>query len=199
MGQPSKAEDRRRAFTPRVAAAFAELGYRGTTTAALADRCGVRENVLYRTWPTKRAMFLAAIEYFLTATLGAWDKVAADPPAGGASVALAILDRQASDHGHLRLYRIVFAGLTEDDPEIRAALRDVYHRLHAFIREQVRRHRGTADTAGGGGRDGTDGLAAWALIGLGAVSDILRELEILPKSRRQQFMTEAGRHVLDGA
>ena len=63
MANPSKIDDRRRQFTPRVATAFIELGYRGTTTAELAQRCGVRENVLYRIWPTKKAMFLDAVEY----------------------------------------------------------------------------------------------------------------------------------------
>ena len=40
MANPSKIDDRRRQFTPLVAAAFIELGYRGTTTAELAQRCG---------------------------------------------------------------------------------------------------------------------------------------------------------------
>ena len=39
---------------------------------AATKRCGVRENVLYRSWPNKRAMFLAAVEYFYTVTVDAW-------------------------------------------------------------------------------------------------------------------------------
>ena len=66
MANPSKIQQRRREFTPLVAMAFIELGYRGTTTAQLARRCGVRENVLYRVWPTKKAMFLDAVEYVFT-------------------------------------------------------------------------------------------------------------------------------------
>lgn len=48
MAYPSKIEQRRKEFMPKVAAAFIELGYRGTTSAQLARRCGVRENVRYR-------------------------------------------------------------------------------------------------------------------------------------------------------
>jgi AcrR family transcriptional regulator len=195
MPRPSEAKDRERIFTPRIAAAFAELGYRGTTTAALANRCGVRENVLYRTWSSKRAMFLAAVEHFYTVTIDAWRKIAAELPNSGPTLAQMILDRQAADHGRLRLYRIIFAGLTEDDPEIRAALTDVYKRLHGFILSHVRLHRGNRTSSKNEQVDDT--MAAWALIGLGAVTDIQRELGLLPAIQRQQFMKEVGRRILD--
>ena len=51
----SKAE-RRAEFIPILANAFAELGYRRATTAELARRCDVQENILYRLWPDKRSM-----------------------------------------------------------------------------------------------------------------------------------------------
>ena len=63
MPRPNHSAQRRRELTPIVARTFAELGFRRTTTAELARRCGVRENVLYRLWPDKKAMFIAAIEY----------------------------------------------------------------------------------------------------------------------------------------
>ena len=48
MPRPSKADERRRELLPLVAEAFSELGYRRATTAELAARCGVQENILYR-------------------------------------------------------------------------------------------------------------------------------------------------------
>jgi AcrR family transcriptional regulator len=57
---------------PLVARAFADLGYRRATTAALAKRCGVRENVLYRAWPDKKAMFIASIEFVWQLSMDIW-------------------------------------------------------------------------------------------------------------------------------
>ena len=194
MANPSKIDDRRRQFTPLVAAAFIELGYRGTTTAELAQRCGVRENVLYRIWPTKKAMFLDAVEYVFTATMSAWDGVTKDK-ALGKTVAERILRNQADYQGRLRLYRIVFAGMTEDDPEIKNALRDVYRRLHGFIRQHIEQHRVRYHRSGGPGAE----LTAWALIGLASVVDMQRELEILPVAERKRIMKDVGMVLLDGA
>src|SRR5215213_2242242 len=186
MAFPSKTEQRRKDFTPLIAAAFIELGYRGTTSAQLAQRCGVRENVLYRVWPTKKAMFLDAVGHVYAATMAAWDRVAADR-ALGRTVAERILSNQADYHGRMRLYRIVFAGLTEDDPDIKSALRDVYRRFHQFIAARIGEHRaGDGEPRRRKGESAPrpnlstapePAVAAWALIGLGAVIDMQRELE----------------------
>jgi AcrR family transcriptional regulator len=194
VANPSKTEQHRRQFTPLIATAFIELGYRGTTTAQLAERCGVRENVLYRVWPTKKAMFLDAVEHVYRATMEAWDVVIADATRGR-TVAERILNHQADYHGRMRLYRILFAGLTEDDPEIKSALRDVYRRLHEFIARQIEDHR---KRHGRKGSQLSPALAGWAMIGLGAVIDMQRELEILPVAKRKALMTEVGKTMLNG-
>jgi AcrR family transcriptional regulator len=189
----SKTEQRRREFTPLIAAAFIELGYRGTTTAQLAARCGVRENVLYRIWTTKKDMFLDAVEHVYAATMRAWDEVI-DDASLGKTVAERILNHQAEYHGRMRLYRILFAGLTEDEPEIKSALRNVYMRIHQYIARQIEDHRKHY------GRKAklAPARAGWAIIGLGAVLDMQRELEILPAAERKMLMKEVGRSLLDG-
>jgi AcrR family transcriptional regulator len=225
MGQPSKQRQRRREFVSRIAGAFIELGYRGTTTADLARRCDVRENVLYRVWPTKKAMFLDAVDYVYAATMSAWDRLLAEAPPSPsrsrspsdrhASAAARILEHQAANHGRMRLYRIVFAGLTEDDADIRAALGGIYRRLHTFIAARIGEHRrsfrrpppargrragrvapGAAAAAAAAAP--ADDTAAWAIIGLGAVVDILRELEIAPLAYRASLMKEVGSVLVDG-
>ena len=193
MGNPSKIAQRRRQFTPLIATAFIELGYRGTTTAQLAERCGVRENVLYRIWPTKKAMFLDAVEHVYRATMQAWDVVIADS-SRGKTVAERILNNQADYHGRMRLYRILFAGLTEEDPEIKSALRHVYRRFHEFIARQIEEHRKHHTRKG----NLSPALASWAMIGLGAVIDMQRELEILPVAERKTLMKEVGQAMLNG-
>jgi len=60
--RPSQIDEQRKRLLPIVCQVFSELGYHRTTTAKLAKRCKVRENILYRLWRDKKAMFLAAID-----------------------------------------------------------------------------------------------------------------------------------------
>jgi AcrR family transcriptional regulator len=51
------AEERRRAIIRAVRRVFAERGFDGTTTKALADAAGVSEALLFKHFPTKEALF----------------------------------------------------------------------------------------------------------------------------------------------
>jgi AcrR family transcriptional regulator len=53
------AEDRRAAIIKAVRRVFAEKGFDGTTTKALAEAAGVSEALLFRHFPTKEALFVA--------------------------------------------------------------------------------------------------------------------------------------------
>ena len=193
MGRPSTIEDKRRDFLPTVAGAFAELGYRRLSTAELAARCGVRENVLYRIWPDKQAMFLAALEWVYLASERQWEGLLAKG-AAGESAFLRLLAHEATHHGEHGLYRIVFAGLSEtDDPRIEQALRELYGRFHAFVAKQVAAHR-----ASGRAGDLDADLAAWAIVGLGTVANLGRELGLLGTARRKALLWEAGRLAAEG-
>jgi AcrR family transcriptional regulator len=192
MPRPDRSNERRRRFTPIMAETFARLGYRRATTAALAGACGVQETVLYRLWPDKRAMFIAAIEHVYDLSVEKWDTLIA-ATGDGRSPAERLLEYEATHHGEFGMYRIVFAGLNEsDDPEIHAALCRMYSRYQSFIVRRLREHRG-------GGDHRVDGdLSAWALIGLGTITSIARELGLLTPVSRRQLWETAGRHLLDG-
>lgn len=188
MPRPSQASLRRAELLPRIARAFAELGYRRTTTAALAERCAAKEMVLYRLWPDKKAMFLAAIEHVYDASAAAWERLLAGTDRR--SPAERLLAYEATHHGEFGLYRLVFAGLSEtDDPEIREALARMYQRYHEFIVRRLVEHRGTS-------RRSQTELLAWALIGMGTASSIGRELGLLPERQRQRLWATVGRLLL---
>jgi AcrR family transcriptional regulator len=192
MPRPNQTAEKRAELLPTVARAFAELGYRRTTTAELAERCGVRENVLYRLWPDKKAMFIAAIEYVYELSAQTWQKLLAEGD-GERSSASRLLDYESTHHGEFGLYRIVFAGLSEtDDPEIRDALAGMYKRYHRFIQRQIGRHR--AQTQAAMGDD--EALVAWAVIGLGTVANIGRELGLLTNRKRRSLFGGIGRTLL---
>ena len=194
MPRPDKTDEKRKELLPIVARTFAELGYRRSTTAELAQRCKVRENILYRLWPDKKTMFIASIDYVYEQAAGTWKALLAETDdAAGAAVRL--LTHEAEHYGESGLHRIIFAGLSEiDEPEIREALRKMYGRFHRFIRGQVTAHRNGDRTSG----FPDETVSAWAIVGLGYVSNIGRELGLLTGPGRKRMFGDAGRLLLDG-
>lgn len=193
MPRPNQNEEKRRALLPVVAGTFAELGYRRTTTAELAQRCRLQENVLYRLWRDKKAMFIAAIGYVYDLSAVTWARLLSDS-ADGSSHAERVLAHESGHHGEFSHYRIVFAGLTEtDEPEIRAALADMFRRFVRLLEREIRAHRG----ADGEGLPEAE-LSAWAIVGLGTVANIIRELDVLTTSQRTRLIADVGRFLLEG-
>ena len=81
-----------------------------------------------------------------------------------------------------------------DDPEVRAALRHMYERFQRFIHRRVAEHR---DTRFKGMRPDAV-VTAWAIIGLGNVANISRELGLLTDRQRRRLIADAGRLLLEG-
>lgn len=193
MSRPSQITEKRRELLPIVARAFAELGYRRATTAALAERCGVQENILYRLWPDKKAMFIAAISHVYDLSVEIWKRQLAEKD-GDRTGAERLLEYEAGHHGEFGHYRIIFAGLSEtDDADIQAALADMYQRYQRFVREQVAAHQ--SERRNSSPPDAA--LAAWALIGMGTVASIGRELGLLNDRQRRRLVAEIGRVLLE--
>lgn len=190
VGRPNQSEQRKRKLRPIVAKAFVDLGYRRATTAELAQRCSVRENVLFRLWPDKKAMFLDAISHVFRVSAERWEQIAADDEH---SAAERLLQFESQHHGELGMYRIIFAGLTEtDDADIRRALADTFAQFHKFIAQRVAEHRGSTTAH----MDAAS--SAWAIIGMGLASSVMRELHLLTESDRAAFFDRAGGLLLNG-
>jgi len=194
LPRPNQSESRRNSLIPQVARTFAEFGYRRTTTAELAKRCGVQENILYRLWPDKKAMFIASIGYVFELSSAIWEDLVGGEEADAAS-AERLLRYESRHQGEFGLYRIIFAGLSEtDDPDISDALRRIYRRFLRFIQRQIAAQAGAAH-----GRTLDPALAAWAFIGLGTVANIGRELKILGGESRAKLFNEVGKLLLSAA
>ncbi len=194
MPRPDRSPEHRRQLLPMLARAFAELGYRRATTSELAARCGVQEKGLYRLWPDKRAMYLAVLEQVFAESETVWAELARTR-SKGESAAERLLAHEAVHHGEHRLYRIVFAGLSEiDDPEIREALGGLFGRFQRLIQSQIEQHRGRKRTSAL-----DPSLAAWAIVGLGTVANIGRELEIMKARERARLFDDVGGRLVDGS
>lgn len=192
MPRPSQVDQKRRELMPVVAQAFAELGYRRASTAELAQRCGVQENILYRLWPDKKAMFIAAIDFVYDSAAHVWEDVAKwKSSSSTASQLLVYESKHLGEFGHSR---IVFAGLSElDDADIRKALARMYERYQTFVGEQVKAHRLKADRKK---KLPDELITAWAFIGLGTVALITRELKLLNDRERGRLLSEVGEELL---
>lgn len=193
MPRPNLTHIKRKELLPIVAEAFATLGYRKATTAELARRCQVQENILYRLWADKKAMFIAAIEYVFEATLADWSEALKAP--GPGTPAQKILGHDSRHRGEAGFYKITFAALSEtDDPAVCDALARMYERFHAFTSDKVADHRKSLGLAG----QPSPEEAAWALLGLATMTDIARTTGLLSQKRRAELMARAGRQLLDG-
>jgi len=191
--RPSQIDEQRKRLLPVVCEVFSELGYHRTTTAELARRCGVRENILYRLWQDKRAMFLAAIDDIFESRAERWAKILAEGPTPE-QAADALVAYEAEHQGEFGFYRVVFTALVEaDDPEIRQAIARMYRRFHELIRKLIDANRAEEKGPAGLPPDAT----AWAMVGLATVSNVIRELDLMrPKQREEMFATTA-KYLID--
>ncbi|MEU6745620.1 TetR/AcrR family transcriptional regulator [Spirillospora sp. NPDC046719] len=62
MSPRMSADERREMAIKAAMAEFARGGYEGTSTASIAERVGVSQPYMFRLFPTKRALFLAAAD-----------------------------------------------------------------------------------------------------------------------------------------
>ena len=167
---------------PALAQAFVEVGYRRATTAELARRCQVQENVLYRIWPDKLSIFADAIDYVTSSNLRVWRKVLAEAPPGEPPLER-LLHYESSHLGEFRNYRIVFSALAEtQEPQIREALQRMYHRIHCFFLELLAAHAPVQALRG-------EGMClAWGVMGVGTMLTILAELGMMTGTERREVL-----------
>ena len=70
----------------------------------------------------------------------------------------------------------------------------MYHDFHRFIIGQVKEHRAHTDAG-----DHPDAeLTAWAVIGLGTMSNIMNELGLMPRLAQGRLFQDVGRLLLRG-
>jgi len=194
MSRPSQADEQRKKLLTIVCQTFRDLGYRRTTTAELARRCRVRVNILYRLWPDKKAMFLAAIDDIFQSRAEKWGQILADLPDPARRVER-LIAYETQHQGEFGFYRVIFTALAEtDDDEMREALIRMYRHFHELVLKQI-------STGPEGNPNGVlAGDAAWGLIGLATISNIIVELNLLgPRQRERMFAAVAKSLIGDPA
>jgi AcrR family transcriptional regulator len=129
MAPRSTAEERREDVLAAALIEFAEGGLDGTSTDAIARRAGISQPYLFRLYPTKKALFVTAIERTFERVIGAFREAAAGLTGMAAKEAMgAAYLELLQDRTFLRLQLQAFAAACADD-DIRAATRRVFARL----------------------------------------------------------------------
>jgi AcrR family transcriptional regulator len=139
--QLSTAAERREALVEAAVAAFAEHGFHGTPTTEIAKAAGISQAYLFRLFPTKSELYVAAVDRCYRRLGDAMRAAAEDESAAGESA----LERM----GH------AYAGLMQDPTTLRAtlqafaaaagedlAIRDAVRRGYGELIELIRRLTG---------------------------------------------------------
>lgn len=135
------AQERRESVIRAAIAEFALRGYYGTSTEAIAKRVGVTQPYLFRLFPGKRAIFVAALTRSMEDTRLAFER-AAEGMEGGEQVLRAMEDaygRLLSAHPEtlqmqMQGYAHVAAGAAQGDEQIGELVRAGWMRLWETVR-----------------------------------------------------------------
>ena len=139
MQQRMKAEDRRRQLLEVAAEVFAQRGYRGATTAELANAAGITEPILYRHFDNKLNLFTTLIDEVGSAVIDAWKQALAACKTPTQRFDALIAGNPATHARGRGVYRVIFQAMTEaeGEPEINDAIRSHLERLHRFLTREL--------------------------------------------------------------
>lgn len=150
------AEERRESVIRAAMTEFARSGYVGTSTEAIARRVGVSQPYLFRLFPNKRAIFLAAALRCLEETRLAFEKATEDVASEERADAMAIAYwALVADRDRLmmqmQMYVAVFtaqeAGDLEFGEQIRAGWLELWNTIELLLGTDV---KGTTEFMGYG-------------------------------------------------
>ena len=127
------AEERREQVVRAAVAEFSVRGLEGTSTSDIAKRVGVSQPYLFRLFPTKRDLFIAAVQYGVTQVRDVFTKAAEGKygPAALAAMGEAYQNLLMEDRQVLNMQLQQFAAC--HDPEVQAAVRGAMQGLWQHI------------------------------------------------------------------
>jgi AcrR family transcriptional regulator len=115
---------------------FARTGLHGTTTESIARRAGISQPYVFRFFPTKEKLFLAAVERGYDRVQATWEAavrgVEADDPGPYVAAMGAAYGELLEDRQLLLLQMQSFAAC--ENPEIRAVVQRRYRQLMRYFR-----------------------------------------------------------------
>ncbi|WP_246338247.1 MULTISPECIES: TetR/AcrR family transcriptional regulator [Streptomyces] len=150
------AQERRTAVIRAAVTEFARGGYAGTTTAAIARRVGVSQPYLFRLFPDKRAIFLAAADHCTAEIRRAFERAGEglEPRAAHDAMAEAYTGLTADRDKlmfQMQMYAAVYTAESDGDEEFAARIRAHWNELFEAVHLRLGADgRETADFLGSG-------------------------------------------------
>jgi AcrR family transcriptional regulator len=153
---------RRQQLLEAAARCFAEFGYRGTTTASLAQAAGVSEPLLYRHFANKRELFIALVQSVGEEVIDVWQQAITPIHSPLERLRVLLYHNPATRASRTeQIYRIIFHASTEfSEREIQEAIRHHYEQYVAFLSKIV----SDAQAAGQVRADCTASELAWQIL-----------------------------------
>ncbi|MCD0482018.1 TetR/AcrR family transcriptional regulator [Streptacidiphilus sp. ASG 303] len=143
------AEERRESVVRAAMTEFARGGYLGTSTEAIARRVGVSQPYLFRLFPNKQAIFLAASRLCMERTRRAFEEAAEGVPddrvaeAMGAAYTQLIADREVLLM-QMQMYVAAATGDAAGEPEVGEAVRAGWAELWDWVNLRLGAEPGAA-------------------------------------------------------
>jgi len=158
------AEERREEITEIALRHFAEGGYHGTSTEAIARDAGISQPYLFRLFRTKRELFLACVDACYARVAAVFtEAVAAEPEREPLQAMGEAYEARLLPDRHALLFQM--QGYATNEPEIRAYVREGFKDLV----------RNVADMAGVTPVETWDFFAYGMLLNVTAAIDLPRE------------------------
>jgi AcrR family transcriptional regulator len=127
------AEERREEIIEIAIRHFAEGGYHGTSTDAIAREAGISQPYLFRLFRTKRELFLACTERCFAQVANTFAQAVADSDDEPLYAMGCAYEEKLLPDRHALLFQM--QAYATSDPEIRAAVRDGYRDLVRHVAE----------------------------------------------------------------
>ena len=131
-GSTAKSDQRRQAVIEAAVNCFASKGYYGTSTGAIAARAGISQPYVYRLFPDKQSLFVAAVNWASERLIAARLAQLEALPAAQRDSPQAVLEAFRRGHATLvsqdrdLLLFLLQGSCAAGEPEIAAALRSCY-------------------------------------------------------------------------
>lgn len=134
-----RAEERRRQLLETAADVFAQRGFHGTTTRALADAAGITEPILYQHFDNKLDLFTTLIKEVGREVIAGWQARLEEAPTPEARLT-ALLGANPATHERGRgVYRVIFQAMTDSavDQRVRRAINHHIRELYRVITAEI--------------------------------------------------------------
>lgn len=167
------ADERRRLILEGAQSVFANAGYADAGTDALARAAGVAPSAIYRYFPGKRDLYLAALRDAAPRLLALWSERGRAVPDPLEAIRLFGLEYYDHLQGRSDYARLWFRALGEaEDPDVRSILAENF----LAMVEAVARLVAAAQEAGTARRDLDPRVAAWHFMAIGFSFDLVHHL-----------------------